>query len=297
MTFEIAARLKPFSHRPGTTCVIPGTSTVVQVFPTLLRYKDLMTGKSWEETLDWKGPVEGFTVELDSTSLEVFGKTADGFRRKQLGQPFKRPLERLSLGKHTKLDWDLVLRRMDMEEMAPVLFQLGQLVPETTAKTPILNFLEFKDKRDVVPQLISFFKTGFQGMLAPRLTDDDFQGIVESGPTSGCALALLSEGYQAIRSLLFTEADGFSLLPNLPPEFHAGRLLDLRSSSGDLISIEWSKKLLKKVVIKPALTRAVSLTIQKSLTSFRINKKVRHDVKNSLSLIAGEILFLDRFEK
>ncbi len=290
-------KLKPFSHRPGISCVIPGTSIVVQVFPTLLRYKDLATGKAWEEKLDWKGPVEGFTVELEGTSLEVFGKTAEGFRRKQLGKPFKRPLESLSLGKHTKLDWELVLRRMDMEEMAPVLFQLGQLVPETTAETPILKLLDFNDKRDVAPQLTSFFKTGFQGMLAPRLIDDEFQGIVESGPTSGCAFALLTEGYRAIRALFFVESDGFSLLPNLPPEFHAGRLLDLRTSAGDLISIEWSKKLLKKVLIKPATTRAVSLTIQKSLNSFRINKKIRHDVKNHLSLVAGETLFLDRFEK
>lgn len=296
---EIAAKLKPFCHLPGITCVIPLTTLQVQLFPTLLRFTDLQTGKTWDEELHWKGPVEGFTVELDleKGSVEVFGKTAAGFRKKTIQENKPKHLERLSLGKHTKLDWQLVCRRMDMEEMAPVLFQLGQLVPESTATSPILKFLDFSDKTEVVKQLTAFFKTGFHGMMAPRLTDDDLQGIVEDGKTSGSPLALLRRGYEAVRSLFFTEYDGFSFLPNLPPQFHAGRLLNLRTTQGDLISMEWSKKQLKKVVIKPGKTREGHLTLQKFLTTFRINKKVKHDVKNRLSLIAGKTLFLDRFEK
>ena len=301
MTIKIAARLKLFCHLPGTTCVIPKTALQVQVFPTLLRFTDLLTEKTWDEKVEWKGPVEGFTVELDleKGSVEVFGKTAAGFRRIKIKeQPFKpEKLERLSLGKHTKLDWELVCRRMDMEEMAPVLFQLGQLVPEAKATTPILKFLELSDKTETTQQLTAFFKTGFHGMMAPRLHDDDLQGIVEEGSFSGSPLALLRQGYQAVRALFFTEQNGFSLLPNLPPQFHAGRLLDLRTTQGDQISIEWSKKQLKKVVIKPEKTREVILTLQKSLSRFRINKKVKHDVKNPLPLLAGRTLFLDRFEK
>ncbi len=237
MTIQIAARLKPFCHLPGTTCVIPLTHVRLQVFPTLLRFLDFATGKSWEEKLDWKGPVEGFTVELDLEKgcVEVFGKTQSGFRRVPIKQhlAMKKPeIERLSLGSHAKLDWQLVLRRMDMEEMVPVLFQLGQLVPDSAATTPILDFLTFSDKNEIAAQLASFFKTGFHGMLAPRLTDEDFQGIVEEGKAVGSPLALLREGYKAVRSLLFTEDDGFSFLPNLPPQFHAGRLLNLRSSQG-----------------------------------------------------------------
>ncbi|MBP7074115.1 MAG: hypothetical protein KBA81_01875 [Rhabdochlamydiaceae bacterium] len=295
-------KLKPFSHLPGTFCIIPETSCQVQVFPALLRFTDFSTGKTWDEKL-WKGPVEGFTLELDLEKgyVEVFGKTAVGFKRRQIGERFKTDhLEHLSLGKHTKLDWELVLRRLNMEEMVPVLFQLGQLVPESTAQTPILNFLKFSDKTEVAKQLKLFFKTGFHGLMAPRLIDEDFQGIIEEGPegkAEGSPLALLREGYIALRALFFTEDEGFSLLPNLPPEFHAGRLVNLRSSMGDIISIEWSKKLLKKVYIKPAKTREIPLTIQKSLCSFRINQKIRQEVKKPLSLIEGKTLFLDRFEK
>jgi hypothetical protein len=293
-------KLKPFSHLPGTFCIIPKTHTQVQVFPTLLRFTDLVTGKTWDEKLDWKGPVEGFTVELDLEKgyLEVFGKTADGFKRRQIGGRFKTDqLEHLTLGKHTKLDWELVLRRMNMEEMAPILFELGQLAPESKAKTPILNFLKFSDKTEVAKQLKLFFKTGFHGLMAPRLIDEDFQGIVEEEKVEGSPLALLREGYNALRSLFFLEDEGFSFLPMLPPEFHAGRLVNLRSSLGDLVSMEWSKKLLKKVYIKPAKTREIPLTLQKSLCSFRINQKTRHDVKKPLPLIEGKTLFLDRFEK
>ncbi len=304
MTIEIAARLKPFCHLPGTFCIIPLTSLQVQAFPTLLRYTDLQTGKTWDQALDWKGPVEGFTVELDleKGSVEVFGKTAEGFRRLKIQEAkLERSLERLSLGKHTKLDWELVCRRMDMEEMVPVLFQLGQLVPETpevhVAATPILKFLEFGDKTEIAQQMTCFFKTGFHGMMAPRLCDEDLQGIAEKGPVSGSPLALLRRGYEAVRALFFVDQNGFAFLPNLPPQFHAGRLVNLRTAQGDLISIEWSKKLLKKVVIKPGTTREVLLTLQKSLHTFRVNKKIKHDVKNPLLLTAGKTLFLDRFEK
>jgi len=296
---KIAHRLKPFCHLPGTVCVIPRTSLQVQVFPTLLRFTDLLTGKSWEEALTWKGPVEAFTLQLDLEKgfLEVFGKTAEGFLRHKFNEPNPDAIEQLSLGKHTKLDWQLVLRRMEMEEMVPVLFQLGQLVPEAEATTPILKFLQFSDKTDVCKQLTLFFKTGFHGMMAPRLADTDFQGIVEEGIISGSPLALLCQGYRAVRSLLFTEEDGFALLPHLPPQFHAGRLLNLRTKEGDVISLEWSKKQLKKVIIKPAVSREVPLALQKSLRTFRINKSVKHEAKRPLELLAGKTLFLDRFEK
>jgi hypothetical protein len=288
---KIAARLKPFCHLPGTTCVIPHTALQVQAFPTLLRFTDLQTGKAWDEPLD--GKKNGFTVELD---LERGGVKVSGKKVKEVScAPPK--LERLSLGKHTKLDWELVHRRMDMEEMVPVLFQLGQLVPEMVGETPILKFLEFADKTTAVRQLTAFFKTGFHGMMAPRLRDEDFQGIAQEGPASGSPLVLLRRGYEAVRALFFIEHEGFSLLPNLPPQFHAGRLLNIATSQGDLISMEWSNKQLKKVIIHPGKTREVQLTLQKFLSTFRVNKKVKQDVHTPLRLTAGKALFLDRFEK
>lgn len=323
MTIHIAARLKPFSHQLGTICLIPLTSIQVQVFPTLLRFSDLVTSSFWEEKLEWKGPVEGFTVQLDldKSRVVVYGKTADGFRRlwieavakgiemtwekenkrKIIDCPvIKKPasIERLSLGKHTQLDWSVVLRKLEMEEAVPALFLLGQQVPTAHAVSPILNLLEFSDKERVVDQLKSFFRVGFHGLLTPRLQDSDFQGIVDDSAIQGSPLALLNQGYQAVRSLFFREEEnGFSFLPFLPPAFHAGRITHLHSSKGDLISIEWSKKLLKRVTIKPAVSREIFLLLQKNLHSYRVNHKNKQEVKTSLELKAGHTLFLDRFEK
>ena len=293
-------KLNPFCHLPGTTCIIPGTTIQLQAFPTLLRYIDLTTGKTWEEKLDWKGPVEDFTVLLDisHSQVEVFGKTPTGFRRQIIHLAPSKPIEQLSLGVHKKLDWELVIRRMDMEEMVPVLFELGQLVPPPTASTPILNFLQFTDKTKVAHQLKCFFKAGFHSLLTPRLSDTDFQGLVEERSVSGSPLALLSAGYKAIRSLFFQEEEKkLSLLPLLPPEFHAGRLLDLSTTCRDKISLEWSKKQLKKVMIIPGKSREIEVDLQKSLKSFRVNKKTKHNVNQPLLLESGITLYLDRFEK
>ena len=298
---EIAVRLKPFSHRVGEVCMIPGTSVQVQAFPTRLFFLDLVTGKRWEEKLSWKGPVEGFTVELDliKGSVNIFGQTREGFCRHSIaGQTTSRKYEILSLGKHTKLDWDLVLRRMNMEEVVPVLFLLGQQVPFAEAISPTLELLQFSDKRDIAKQLKNFFRVGFSGMCVPRLVDADFQGIIEEGKIEGSPLALLSYGYRAMRALFFQEKqDTLTFLPHLPPEFHAGRLIHLHTTEGDEISLEWSKKILKRVVIKPAITRAIFLALQKPLSSFRINRKIRQSTKLPLQLEAGKTLVLDRFEK
>ena len=54
MTIKIAAKLRPFSHVPGAACVIPGTSAVIEAFPTLLRID------GHEITLNLTGPVKDF---------------------------------------------------------------------------------------------------------------------------------------------------------------------------------------------------------------------------------------------
>src|SRR6185436_14989612 len=140
----IKARLKPFSHVPGIVTMIPGTSICVRAFPMKLVFTDLLSGKMWEEGLGWKGPVEGFTVEmdLDKGGVSIFGKTREGFRRHWIAGE-KRVVERLSLGKHTRLEWEDVRRRMSVEEIAPVLFALGQGAPSAEGTSPALSLLHF----------------------------------------------------------------------------------------------------------------------------------------------------------
>lgn len=89
MTISIAERLRPFSHQPGTFCLIPGTSYAVQVFPVLLRLFRL-DGPFPECLHEYrfllKGPFKDFTVQsdLEKGGIRVWGETVNGFLRYEI---------------------------------------------------------------------------------------------------------------------------------------------------------------------------------------------------------------------
>jgi hypothetical protein len=137
---------------------------------------------------------------------------------------------------------------------------------------------------------------GFSGILAPRLSDGH-QGIVPEGDYPFSPLGLLTEGSKLIRSLFFEEKENIiSFLPELPPAFHAGRMVSVQTSLGDEIDFEWSKKTLRRVVFRVNVSREVHLDLQSSIKSFRIGKKNRMPADKLLALEAGKTLYLDRFQ-
>ncbi len=86
MHIKIAERLKPYSHNPGTSCIVPNTSYQVQVFPTRLRIYDLSHSNPkllTELIFELQGPLEDFTVQndLERGEVRVWGKTTSGFIR------------------------------------------------------------------------------------------------------------------------------------------------------------------------------------------------------------------------
>jgi hypothetical protein len=316
MKITIAERLRPFSHLPGASCVIPWSSFKVQAFPALLIFENLNTSEKNEYKLDWKGPVKEFTLELDLEKgvVWVYGKTLEGHRRiciemQEAGIAIDKkpvfsgtrllphPLERLSLGMSKKLDWELVCRRQEMAEILPIWFRLGQMVP----KVKTTSLFQECEKLDVVSTYLKLFLMGFEGILSPRASDTAHQGIASELPES--SLALLTEGAKYIRALFFKEtAESWDFLPCLSPEFHAGRFVQLETKSGDKIDFEWSKKLLQKVVIHAESDREILICLPKPLTSCRLRtslkqKGSRHLMENPLILRPGQKLFLDRFEK
>jgi hypothetical protein len=168
MEINIAERLHPFSHRAGTSCLLPGSHFEIQVFPAkiIIRDSSQSLGPLLEEVcLDIQGPVEDFTVmqNLEKGFLQIWGHAANGFFRyrlhaikdatqvglfiekaskdfldlsnssyiklidhvKDIYHPL--PVERLSLGNHKIQDWDMICRRLDMKEIFPAWFRLGQL--------------------------------------------------------------------------------------------------------------------------------------------------------------------------
>ena len=329
MRIEIAERLRPFSHVPGATCIVPKSTCQVQVFPTRLVFNNEL-----EFQIDLKGPMRGFTVELDleKAHVRVFGQTPDGYvryviRREEGGiaihfdkkppqllalpkeqGPVIAPLERLSLGMHKAQDVELIRRRRDLKEIFPLWHRLGRLIPSVPSKkVGTLDLLEQAraqvlagEKDALALSFLNLFDAGFSSLLTPRLRDEQFQGLIPDLPeipAGSSPLTLLTEGAALIRALFLQESPHeLTLLPCLLPEFHSGRL------TSNEISLEWSKKLLRCVILRPSVSREVRLVLQKPLESFRVRTSLRERGRTvardePLILTANQTLFLDRFQK
>ncbi len=86
MRIAIAERLRPFSHIPGTLCLVPGSTFCLRLYPALLRLKDLAQSETAvlaEFPLNVEGPVKDFTVvqDLEKGIIFVWGHSIRGFYR------------------------------------------------------------------------------------------------------------------------------------------------------------------------------------------------------------------------
>ena len=308
MRIKIENKLRPFSHQPGTRCLIPYTTWEVEAFPSLLKFRDLASSEKKEVCLQVKGPVKGFTLiqDLEKGRVEVVGRGQAGYFRQQITPeeyPFLKKFDlpksnmRLSFGVHKKQDWDLVKRRLEMVEVFPFWVRLSKLIPEWTLPQKSVGTMLLLDEVENG----SFFQAGFQGILSPRLNDENHLGLIEEREVEGCPLGLLHEGARRILSLFFEqEGSRVHILPRLPKDFHAGRIVSLMTTGGDVLDLEWSKKQIKKVILLPAKDSEVELVLKKGLKSYRIRKSLRQrgerqNASTPLQLKAGQTLYLDRF--
>ena len=328
MLLKISERLRPFSHLPGTLCPLPGTARVFQVFPAMLRTS--FEGNVEEIPLDIRGPVERFTVSLDLEKglIRVWGREERGYFRYRIQAasesdweilaekgllPFskrereERPplsLERLSLGCHRAQDWQMVCRRGDLAEIFPFWYRLGQLVPQEKSRVRggTLSLLEdCFGEEELYVCFEKLFKAGFEGILSPKLIDDLHLGFdLPQLAEEDSAFPLLSEGWLAIRRLLVEESgEVFRILPRLPKQFHAGRLLDAKVGNGLSLSLEWSKKRIKKIAAEAALPTELNLSLERGIESFRLRREKgdrgsKLQANKPLKLQPGRY-FLDRF--
>lgn len=339
MNIRIAARLHPFSHLPGTLCLIPKTHVQVRVFPARVEFS--------EQAIDWElqGPVKNFTVELDleQEQITVFGMTRSGYLRYHIRvqsdsiaivfdkAPFATqervlipyggkvcasvPHERLSLGMHKLQDWDRMRRRLDLKEIFPIWMRLGQITPcaspsfSNKGNLQLLKKCFECDKQEILPAFTQLFLAASEGICVPRLYDTDYQGIIpiqQAERGDPLPLEILTQGAALIRSLFFKEeGDLLSLLSCLPPDFHAGRMVDVHTHSGDRVDIEWSKKQMRSLCIRPQTERQVHLQLSKYLRTCRV--RTGHKDKGAqctinegiltLELSPEQSLFIDRFQK
>lgn len=358
MRILIAERLRPFSHLPGTRCVLPGSPYQIEVYPARIFVHDLSARDPKcvaEIVLSIEGPVGNFTVQqdLETGAVRVFGQASNGYFRYGLKAAsssegiyflLEKPglkwkclssfpmmtmtqesnstsvyhppkTDRLSLGSHKSQDWEMVKRRNNLEEVFPEWLRLGQLVPSLPLNHRSGTSLWLNECEKAIdsqpPELIlrpflNLFQTGFEGILSPRLIDSQYLGLeLPSIPhnTEGSPLAILSEGALLIRRL-FIEQNGnrIALLPRLPPQFHCGRLLNVRCGEEGFIDLEWSKKVLRRAIFTASSDARIQFDFQKDLRSYRLRTSTKDSgiqcfCPSSLEIKQGTVYFLDNFRK
>lgn len=321
----IANRLRPFSHLPGNKCLIPGTAYVVQAFPALLRILDFSEKVIKEVSLDVEGPLKNFTLlqDLERGCVTVFSEKYHYHVLPDLEVVFKKnpdlqPLENketLSLGEHKKQNWESVKKRCDFREIFPFWFRLGSLLPLPKCSYPssgMFSLLEAcKEAIDnhapenILPAFQKLFLAGFENILIPRLQDTDYQGILpfHTPLASTSPLYLLTKGAEYIRSLFITSHENeIAILPNLPPEFFSGRLINILCPPYCEIDIEWTKKSVRKVVLKTFEEGNLFLHFPPSLKTFRLrtskkNLGISFRCGDPLEIKSGSVYLLDQFQK
>lgn len=336
MQIRIAQRLKPFSHIPGTYFVLPGATLRFQIFPTLIRIHDLAADKAVKEiSLNVHGPVKNFTVmqDLERGCITVWGHTQIGYMfyhitakgnsfalhiKKQPSEPIlddktenfqAAPLPkmaRLSLGSHTAQDWS----RMDtMEEILPIWHRLGQLTPgqRYSPSNDLLAVCQKaivqKDLNAIVPVFHNLFIAGFDPGLSPRLSDTQHQGFPLSPVVGASSLPLLTEGARLIESLFISQnGQQLAILPALPTEFHFGRMIGISLGDKGILDMEWSKKVIRRMMLIAAADSQMECLFQNGLKRFRLRNSeedpgVVIPCGGTISVLAGSRYIFDCFEK
>lgn len=323
---KIAERLRPFSKRPGIRCLIPGSSIVVEVFPALVRFyegskKTLVLLK--EIPLSIQGPLNQFVVfqDLERGCVTVLAdrKTFHLLPTMEMSNKKNPPfllghsMERLSLGAHKKQEWETLHQKRDFHTLLPLWHRLGLLtkmpvnpLPETGIFS-LLHSCEktiFKNQPEkILPSFLPLFLAGFSDLFVPRLQDEEHQGIVFPIPSKDedQPLYLLTYGAALIRALFFQkQGNRFLFLPALPPEFFAGRFLDVKTDVAT-ISFEWSKKHLRSVFLHCHKDDEITLEVP-HMHRFRRRSSLRdsgriHQVEEGMIVRKGETIILDRFIK
>lgn len=300
MRIEIASRLKPFSHQYQSRCRLPG-GEVAKIYPASIELHGSI------HALPIQGPVKDFTtlLDLEKGRLSVFGHYKSGYLREEIDTAAPSPhFERVSFGCHKAQNWEQMHVRHSLDEWLPHWHRLAQWEGDITQVEPaapntILHKCQQANRLDLGDALMELFDGSFV---------DYFVNAPQRWQQLGLAFApahnqnILVQGAALLRhSLIRQSDDSLFVLPNLPKELIAGRYLNAVMPWGT-IDFEWSKGLIRRLILKFNTQAALHLHFQKEVRTFRMKKSDRKEAvfltNNSFVNFEGKAsYFLDRFEK
>ena len=223
--------------------------------------------------------------------------------------------ERLCFGVHKKQQWERVVQRKDLKEILPIWLRIGQYIPcIDEKKSTILKKCEEaiakKDVKNCLKYLMQTFQTSLSSIvpsiMVPSLVDDQFHGIfTDDNIEEYHPFILLKKGSKLIRSLFFQEHGNkliFFPLKNISSFFPCGRFINIKTDSGIICNMMFSKRKIHTVTIKTFEPKEIELCFPSYVKSFRLRKNRRQKGKiykeNSFILNMEDSFFiLDRFQK
>lgn len=259
------------------------------------------------------------TIKFNLNSSEL--KLIVGDERKSLivkdSQPIhtlysNKGFDRLCLGSHKSQDWPLVKRRKCLKEIFPIWLRLGEMcVGEASDFTGIASILknceeviESSNRNEILKPFEILFEAGFQGMMMPTLFDEMHLGLqLPKVNPSSSPLVLLSHGAKLIRSLFATYNQKIlTILPNLPVSFHSGRLTQFKCEDVGLLSLEWSKKIIRRMILIVEKDETVEVVFQKDIKRFRLRNEagtlnVQCEAGSPITVEKGNTYYFDCFQK
>lgn len=218
----------------------------------------------------------------------------------------KKSLEKLFLDVHKKPDIFFIFKRLDLKEILPFWFCLGKDLDLKKKKINLFKEMEkmvFEKCSKILLEsvLLKIFQKFFSDLFSPRTFDEKYQNIDIEIDKKISPLVLLEQGACFIRSLFFIEEENsFKILPFLLPSFFSGRFINIESSVGKF-DIVWSKKKLKKMILKSTKTKKILFSISK-IKSFRLKENRGEKGKifkadEFIYIEKDKIYFFDRFQK
>jgi len=228
-----------------------------------------------------------------------------------------RGFDRLCLGSHKSQDWTLVKRRKNLIEIFPVWLRLGEMCEQEASEFKPSDFtgvasilknceeaIKLADRNEILKPFEILFEAGFHGIMSPSLNDEQHQGLIlpKVNPASS-PLILLSYGAKLIRSLFATyNQKTLTVLPALPVPFHSGRLTHFKCDNVALVSLEWSKKIIRRMILIAEKSDVIEVAFQKEIKRFRLRNEagtlnVQCEAAKPIVVEKGNTYYFDCFQK